>query len=301
MPALDKVTLDKVLDRIPIASGGFRRRMTAGITVSVTMSVAISVSGDIDLTELIGLIDREILFGPGVFVVLILVHSIGGIIEVFSELFVARIAGNIAWSFESSKTRASRVARASWVTRVLRPILVWVIGWPRRVGKGICLAMFGKSLYVWENRGAQLSDLGCKKVKEYPQSVQDSLDHPFGRRRSLIWTYFKDCRNSDVTMRAARRLDVRNHDLLCIITSLMLSGVILVLPYLLNLLESKYPGLLFWIFFGFMLLLVLGIFMVSLSILLYGYIMLLRQSIVMIIEVDAIQSANPELTRNSPN
>lgn len=166
--------------------------------------------------------------------------------------------------------------------------IIQVVILPQRLMFGFLAALIGKSLYNWDDIRDHLSDEAVKKYDKFPHIVQQTLQDPFGGKRDLLWIYFGTSANSSDGMALIRRLDSRNRDLLSVITSVMISPIISS-PYLSYLLSQASGDAEYEARIGVV---ILGIYLLSILIyvLLYSYIMLLRQSIVTIIEFSRIDS-----------
>ena len=277
-------TLDKIVDRIPYSDGGFRRRMTGGSIVTVAIGItAWGLFGSQERLEYIASSGiGNVMYSPAILaLLLVIIHAIGGTIEVFAELFVARIAGNMAWSVQRPRVIVAVKFRA------IRGILsfIYFALLPFFSMYGLVCAFFGKSLYNWNNIKDHLSKEAVTRYDSFPHIVRQSLKDPFGKRRAFLWIYFGSSDNSNDGMALTRRLDSRNHDLLSVITSVMILPVI-----------SSFYLVYSWVSGSsveeVVALFVLAFYLLSFAIyiLLYGYIMMIRQSIVTIIEFSRINS-----------
>ena len=276
--------IDKVAEKIPYFNGGFRRRMTSGTIVVLSL---LPLSNDISkLADYISAGTLALLF--------VLVHAIGGVIDVISSLFISRLAGNIAWIMERPKSL--RTAKIT-LRKPMKAFLI-VIGYVSyytvwaylKFIIGVVAAVFGISFYHWVSLKDQLTDSSSRFVDGYPEIVRLSLKDPFGKRRRFLWVYFAGLGATDEVKSLARRLKARNQEMLSIIAASMI-GIYSFLFCFQSSNTSRIED-----FFPFLAIVVIPFFLLFLF---YAYIMFVRQSILTIIELNSTQldaSRGPDST-----
>ena len=297
--------IDKIADKISYFDGGFRRRMTAGTLLTIFVVLGLFSESKPEIVELVEYTS------PGLLALLfLLVHAVGGLVDVFASLFMSRLAGNIAWTFERprllNKTSKHTLGKLKplksgryliiLIRYLLRPIvsflfhaIVLLIKFPI----GFVSAFIGVSFYHWASLKDQLTDTSSRLVDDYPENVQLSLDDPFGKKRRFLWVYFGIIGASDEVKSLARQLEARNHEVLSIITASMLGLGALSVDYLPAL--SDPIGLEAVLFDRILQYSLISYFILFIF---YAYIMLLRQSILTIIELNSTQLQISTLTRH---
>ena len=278
--------LDEILNKLPYFDGGFRRRMTAGAIVTITIVIMINSGNSLEhsfksLSDLISSPAAALLF-------FLLVHAVGRLVEVLAELFVARLTGNTAWAVKVPEwTFMDRSKVLKFILRVLfLPVTVILIyyGW--------CRAMSGQSIYRWEKLEDELNTETQTQFNSYPEAVKDGLREPFGTYGKSPWTYFADLGGTVSARALARTLENRDKDLLTIVTSLLIATVFLLVWYrdasIFDLSTSTINIL--------VLTLVMPLFI---YLLLYSYFILVRQSILNILECNSFRPMNVSTAETS--
>ena len=269
---------DKVLNKIPYFDGGFRRRITAGFIVTIAIAAIIQDGNNLGgifkslLTEGVDFLSSPIV----VLLFFFLLFGIGGLVEVLAELFLGRLAGNTAWAFTVPEWKFMNRSK------IIKPILI-IFFLPVNIFWGWLRALQGQSIYKWKRLESELKTETQKQFESYPESVKDGIKDPFGVNGNLPWIYFAD-NGSTVSARAlARKLENRNKDFLTIVTSFLIATVCVLVRFgdtpIFDLsLESI--AFLFGLFY---------IMPFLISLLLYSYVILVRQSILSILEYNSFR------------
>ena len=161
------------------------------------------------------------------------------------------------------------------------------------------MGLLGQSLYRWKALGRQLTDESAGAIELYPPILRESLQDPFGKKRSFFWIYFGNLGASDDVKMLSRRLENRNQDLLNIVSSLIF---VIFLRFIVSMFENFNVGFVA-VLLGHPWNMIrdtviemtvqsttIELFLVlTIPILLYGYIMLIRQSILTVVELDVIE------------
>lgn len=287
--------IEKIVERIPYSDGGFRRRMTAGAVILLGSAMALYLN--IQSVPLSFEDAKQILSSPIVgIILLLLVYAIGGLVEVIAELFITRLTGNTARAFilpiQMYKNFPVFFRRIFQVfTYYPGMIFLLYAEW----GK----ALIGKSSYRWHDLEKSLQPKTRKHFKLYPDIVKKGLEDPFGKYGELSWRYF--CNNgTDEEKSLARKLENRNKDTLVIVTSLMIATAIMILssPELVIMSGSTQDpgepqGRALFIFMQFM--------MIIPVVFLGSYFLLLRQSILTVIEYRFIGELNDDVEEATHN
>ena len=214
--------LEKIIDMVPYSNGGFRRRMTAGTIVNLSIGIALILSGHtfgIKIEDL-----KSVLSSPMVAIVFfLLVYAVGGLVEVLADLFITRLTGNTAWAIISPKYMFQNKHK------LIRPILRMFAYYP-----GIAFLLYiewgkafaGKSSYEWKELEKELKPKARDHLEQLPDIVKDGIKDPFGKYEDLPWRYFSSHGANDDVKALARKLENRNKDVLVIVTSLMIAAII---------------------------------------------------------------------------
>lgn len=274
--------IEKIVERIPYSDGGFRRRMTAGAVI--LLGSAMALRGNIQSAPLSFEDAKQILSSPIVgIILLLLVYAIGGLVEVIAELFITRLTGNTAWAFIAPTQMYKKFP--VFVRRIFQaftyyPGMIFLLyaEW----GK----ALIGKSSYRWHDLEKSLQPKTRNHFKSYPDIVKKGLEDPFGKYGELAWRYFSN-HGTDEEKSLARKLENRNKDTLVIVTSLMIATAIIILSSVIM------SGKALLIFIQFMM--VVPVFFLG------SYFLLLRQSILTVIEYRFIGELNDDVEEATHN
>lgn len=211
--------LDKILDRVPYSDGGFRRRLSAGGIVAISVFYSLSERDIVNLDSV-----KEILTSPTFFVVLVLmIYAFGSLIEVLAELFISRLTGNIAWAVQTPNRLSMKVNKYLrpfvWCLAVYPGIIIWIL-------IAFANAFGGRSDFRWTTLKDGLHEEGFKFFENLPKTVKLGLTEPFGEYGSLAWNYLLSIEEGAKT-KTLRRLETRNKDILVLVTalSIILAGL----------------------------------------------------------------------------
>jgi ABC-type multidrug transport system fused ATPase/permease subunit len=201
--------------------------MTAGAIVNMGIGIAWVLGGnDIQLT--LGDL-KDVVTSPLVAVVtLLLVYAVGGLVEVLADLFVTRLTGNTVWAFISPMYMFQE--RQTFLRLILRALTyypgIFVLLYFEWVK-----AFIGRSSYRWRNLDQQLKSGTRDHLKTYPEIIKDGLKDPFGKHGDLPWLYFAYHGTNDDVKVLARKLENRKQDVLVIVTSFLISAAIVLSVY----------------------------------------------------------------------
>ena len=183
-------SFDKVLARVPHLDGGFRRKIVAGLILTLSIyGVAISINIT-DADSLKYLTENSIL----VFYILFIVFALGSIIETLSDLFIKRLLG------------------------VLLKIFRIIIGYVTR-----------KKHDGEINIESQVGKEALAHFQTLPSSVRLGVKSPFGKLSECAWNYFCTNGSADST-NLAIQLRAKNQDMLVMVSSLSMSIFMLAYP-----------------------------------------------------------------------
>lgn len=278
-------SLDKIIEKVPYSDGGFRRRMTAGVIVNISIGLAWFVSGnslDVKIDDL-----KSILSSPLIAtVILLLVYAVGGLVEVVAELFITRLTGNTAWAVISPMSMFEK--RHKLIKLILRglayyPGIIFILY--KEWGE----AFIGRSNFKWKDLDKHLKPNTRDHLKSLPEIVKEGVKEPFGKYSDLPWRYFSNHGVNDDIKQLARKLENRNKDVLVIVTSLLLSALILISAQELD--RSLLPSEVDKTSSVMNSVVVIQFLMLVLVVLLGSYFLLLRQSILTIIEYSALSES----------
>lgn len=280
--------LEKIVERIPYSDGGFRRRMTAGAIV--VLGAAFSQSLKIQALSISFKDASELINSTFVgIILLLLVYAIGGLVEVLAELFVSRLTGNTAWAIIAPKNMYKKYP--SFIRKIFQaftyyPGIIFLLyaAWGR--------AIIGKSSYRWHDLEKTLQPNTRAHYKLYPDIIKKGLEDPFGVYGELAWRYFSN-HGTHEEMSFARKLENRNKDILVIVTSLMIVMTIFIPSFQRLLITPGAEQEVLFIFMQFM--------MVVPVVFLSSYFLLLKQSILSVIEYRYMGDANSGDEKNMHN
>ena len=276
--------------------------MTAGTIVTIAIGCAIYIAGSdksYTVLELGGALGQgfkllaEALSSPAAAVLFfLLVNAVGGLIEVLAELFVARFTSNIAWAVtEPIWSVRYRNVILTTIEKMVKKLFFRSLA-PVRIYYGLVMAVKGQSIYRWEELKKELKDETQLEFDRYPGVVIDGLMEPFGKYSSVPWTYFADHGRTSGVRALARTLESRNRDMLTIVTSLLIATTLFATCFLTIFADDIMNWLRYIPIFNgeaaiVAIILILWLVMVIplvMFVLLYGYFILVRQSIVTILE-----------------
>lgn len=224
--------VDKLLEKLPVADGRFRRRMMAGGIVALIAGLtyrkeATLSGGPLEL--------KDLLLSPSLlFVGLVIVYAIGGVVEIFGQLFVIRAVGES--NHFVRKTLASDNSRH------------WIVEWFVKIGKmfvviyGVYFALakgiFGKTEYEFVPSGTNVSPEGLQALARMPGKVRDGIVHPLGDNAEYAVQYLE--RRLDDRSRKFVEAKFRNcREMLVLLTSILVGGLLVLPKYLEHLASSS--------------------------------------------------------------
>ena len=266
--------LGKILERIPYAEGAFRRRLVAGGLLLLLLFVP-SMLGE-EEADLVPpkaaalILDKMDLTSPvAMLTALIVTYSVGTLVEVLADTYVAGLVGGVGWGI-MLPTRLSGSAR-SFLRYIklasLFPVGMVSIYWFAALG---CI---GKSPYR-EDPLPRLKGEGQKAFLNLPDAIKEALSRPFSNGFEKGWRYLVLTAPEDQRQWLIK-LEARNRDILAISTSLLVAFLLAFAMY--------YDKIGFQLFLAAPWVLVMA---------LYGYFMLLRQSILDAIELRSLTEVN---------
>ena len=293
--------IGKLIEKIPYLDGGFRRRMTAGAIVVI--SLIFIFGSDISLTDLLGKVTTSPTFG---ILALLIIYAAGGLVEVLANLFATKLAGNMMWLIIAPAYMYEKHPR--WARIPLR-ILAFYPGMLFRF-PGECIeAMYGRSSYEWRSLEKRLYPDAKEYFRTLPDVVQHGLKNPFGNHSDLSWEYF--CNNgSKEEIETTRKFRARSKDTLVIITSIIIPMIVMmptimefvisfissiiyntvsILPNLVVSISSDLADSIFLGVFLFLLLVVPYMILFS-GVLLVAYVLIVKQSIISVLELKALNN-----------
>ena len=292
----------EIVNKIPYIDGGFRRRMTAGTIVTLTIGYSVFITGadNLDGASQYGYAFgtgfkqlADVLSSPAAAVLFfLLVNAVGGLVEVVAELFVAKFTSNIAWA----------VTEPRWNTRNKNKLIKWIVQYAKRISfslavpfriyYGLAMALRGRSIYRWEDLRRELRTSTRADFKKYPGVVIDGLMEPFGKYGSVSWKYFADYGNTNSTKALARTLESRNRDILTIVSSLLTPTTLALVIFVEVIMRqlSHLPAVNSNPTFVYTLLLGALLLPLAMVVLLYSYFKLVRQSILTILECNSFRT-----------
>lgn len=269
--------VDKIVEKIPFFDGTFRRRFTAGgLIVLPTVLFAITHYG-ISISTFGKLEVKDILTSPMLaFGLLILIYAIGNLVEMLGEIFIIRIAGNVVWAFWVPLRLLSKSPR---LVRYLARTLLWYPGFAFLFSYYGLKGMIGISDYKWDRLSESLSPDAQCLFDKLPSIVKRSLQEPFGNYGDIAWRYFK-ASSSQTQREWLSKIESRNKDILAIITALTIMYIfaIIIVGILLGDQDANIEKNIFML---------QGLFIVP-SFLFMGYFLILRKSILELLELFSI-------------
>ena len=292
---------ERIIEKIPYLDGGFRRRMTAGAIVVI--SVIFIFGSDIGLTDLLGKVITSPTFG---ILALLIIYAVGGLVEVLADLFVAHLIVNLAWLFIASEDKYEKYPK--WLRFPLR-FLASYSGMIFLFVPGFIRGLYGEPRYVWRNLEEKLHPTAKEYFGTLPDAVRDGLKEPFGNHSDLSWEYF--CSNgSKEEIDTIRKFKARNKDTLVIITSITILMIIMIpiiiapvfsfISGFISNASSILPDLVVSIFRALadsrflnillFLLLVVPLLILFSLVFLIAYVLMVKQSIISVLELTALNN-----------
>jgi uncharacterized integral membrane protein len=208
--------IEKVIERVPYADGGFRRRVTSGLIVLVSIGVSfVSVNNaSVNLEFYV-----KQFSSPTVLILIsLLMYATGGLVEVFAELFVTRITGNTVSAyvstFQSVKKYHFIIRPLAYLIAIYAATIKMYYEWAK--------ALVGKSSYRWESE-KELSEHSNNYFESLPSIVKAGFNDPFGEYSELSWKYFSSSETSIEISKYALELRSKNRDMLVITTSIIIA------------------------------------------------------------------------------
>lgn len=214
---------EKLLEKVPYFEGGFRRRLAAGGLIVLPTTVGLAIQRHAEL-KVLGLSGAEVVTSPSVLVTLVLmIYVCGTVSEVFGEIFVARIAGNVAWAASYPFRRVPLEQRlANKLLSYVKIGLLFNFVVPWLIYLEFIKGVFGVSSYSWKDLPSRLSEPASATFHLMPTIVRTAVAAPFGLHGEIAWRYLSA--SGDADQRSwIRSLESRNKEVLVTLTALIVS------------------------------------------------------------------------------
>lgn len=287
-------SFDKLIDQIPILEGGFRRKIIAGVIVFVCIVASGGLAAIVpSFATQFEALSKANLLSPVLsgIILLLLAYAIGGIVEVVSNLYFRRAAGNVLWAvytpYKKIKNKLGKVVGLATI-----PIQIFIV--VPLLAFGVLWAAFRPSLFEWAPGESCTREEVKSELGFLPSQVKYSLSRPFGELSDLCWEYFSVTGSINHQL-FARKLKASMADMIVLISAVTIS-VLMFLPETLDQFlclgkeqcsqpqnrEGPPP---YWDLVLYYLLLVLAVLASTLGL----YASLVKQSIVALLEHQALE------------
>ncbi len=271
-------TADKIVEKIPFFDGTFRRRFTAGGLIVLPIIIFAITRYEISISTY-HLDVKDILTSPTLaFGLLILIYAIGNLAEMLGEIFIIRVAGNVIWAF---LVPFGRFSKGPGLARNIARAVLWYIVFGPLFYYYSFKGLIGISEYKWEHLSEYLSPDAQNFFANLPYIVKRSLQEPFGNYGEIAWQYFQ-AYSSQTHRKWLIKIESRNKEILAIITAVIIIYILSIIYFFIfasNLgvqVDKK-------------VLLMLQIILIVLPLFLFmGYFLILRKSILGLLELFSI-------------
>ena len=214
-------TIEQLFDKLPAADGSFRRRIISGSLVTI-FAIYAHFPGLQESDILQGLTIKDIVTSPSVvFVLFALFYVIGGIIEIFGQLFVVRAVGEAIYFINTIQKRKFK-------NRLYYPFywFIWFILGLFINYIYIFRGMIGITKYSLPMSRENLSKEAFVQFRGLPKKIKDGVVRPLGDNFDLSWEYLESELNDKYRKVVRNRIN-RTKEILAILTSIIFIAAIL--------------------------------------------------------------------------
>lgn len=210
--------VDQLAERVPHLDGSFRRRFAAGGLLILPAVVFSSRMAGVS-PEDFGLDWKDILSSHvAALGLLVLIYAAGHVVELIGEVFIARTAGNLVWSILAPLQFFQD--KPKWLRYSLRAI-AWYPGLAFLGYYQFFKGLIGISSYKWIGLPDALSVEARHVFESFPSIVQRSLQEPFGNYSDIAWQYLR-VNTPKAQKNWINKSESRNKDILTIMTALFI-------------------------------------------------------------------------------
>jgi len=237
---MEKGKLELLLDKLPYSDGGGRRRFVAGgmFLIGIAILNWSSFQGVLGTQiQVMDLLKSTVVLAGSV----LIVYSLGMIIELFGEVFMIRAASGFLWAFNYPNRKISKSEKYSadnkaykYIYFILYSMLVPLLAWYEFIR-----GFFGNSSYSITLKEPLLSTEAEKLIESFPDKVREGITMPVGKNSTLAFKYLPDQLVNSQDSLWAKKLISRTKEISTVTTTLVVLAVIWIVSTNLNDNNSK--------------------------------------------------------------